>query len=916
MRSITRTKNLIIALILGIVCMVAGLFFYEKKASDVVTASAYESIGETYIDGFYMAEGMALRTVPDEPFCRFTVNVSEEMANNLSKKTTVNSLFFGAYKEYIPSDYYLSITRSADGQEDYVVNYHIDPDNARIGGSTGLIVQGTTCYLMFPINTDFETEYTYYCEYFSNDRVYKEEPIYGGGYYTRENTLRGVSSTTVTRSVGNVARKVLEAEGDRFTDKELQWVKHLAGYNNSSDLFTVNVHYKDVIEYGKIETLIEQVQINSLYCGSSSLVYSEVERILGFYGIHNFNVTYKDNEGRPIIIILQADSYTYTYDEQTEVGELTIEYRGFDYKNFAIRIQDNDPENATDLYFYKYATNVSQSSDSTRIYLDFNFSEIESLVFAKLSWIFSIKQSNVNIVNNSEYIDVIFTDNGLRVSFMPSYENELVNVSVLVLAEIIPDFSCDVQVKYSSLSFANGTIVETQETENRSMMYSAYIQLSNFSIFKESVMYERVTSALQVAELGKQEYFIPYNLEAKKNADGSFTLQMVYRYNMLLQITDETNGTVHFVACTANSLTYNINQLGIAANAGYRIKSLTSEDPSVTINFDEGNTSSLSVTVNVNTNQKKIIPISLKYSDIWNLNIVYMETYKDTPFALQKVETKQIKVSEYNPKSMTLKEIKRLLGRTDDMKVCGISLPDEKVKTELTSDSTYTATLSYGVCSINQIDYNGNTQEIRVPLTSFADWAKTFGDEDLTILALNREEQYFEYSNDVDREKLYGFFSMAVFEEQVLDFNYYFRNNTGAGNMVMFEQREVTGSSVYQFFGNLRDKGPLASISGHVGMAYCEILNDDNKILHSVFFYMDATEGYISDGGADDKNDTDGAFENTTQDVVDKVEDLWDEMSDGMETVRIAIAAVLGLALAGGIAFGVIWLIKYYKKKE
>ena len=79
---------------------------------------------------------------------------------------------------------------------------------------------------------------------------------------------------------------------------------------------------------------------------------------------------------------------------------------------------------------------------------------------------------------------------------------------------------------------------------------------------------------------------------------------------------------------------------------------------------------------------------------------------------------------------------------------------------------------------------------------------------------------------------------------------------------------------------------------------------------------MDATEGYISDGGADDKNDTDGAFDNTTQDVVDKVEDWWSEMSDGMETVRIAIAAVLGLALAGFIAFGVIWLIKYYKKKE
>ncbi len=66
---------------------------------------------------------------------------------------------------------------------------------------------------------------------------------------------------------------------------------------------------------------------------------------------------------------------------------------------------------------------------------------------------------------------------------------------------------------------------------------------------------------------------------------------------------------------------------------------------------------------------------------------------------------------------------------------------------------------------------------------------------------LNRTDRhYFKYSNDVTRENLYGFFSVAVFKEQVSDLNFYFKNNTGDGCMTIFSQSEVRGSGVYKFF--------------------------------------------------------------------------------------------------------------------
>lgn len=904
MRSRVKRKNLIVALLVGIVCFLAGLFFYEKKEP---TVNAKADTG-TYVEGFYMHEGLALRTVPNEPYVRFTVSITQEMKENLFAATTVSNGLFGQ-KIYKPTDYYLKITRKAEGQEDYEIYYHIDPDHSDLA-STDIQVKNDKLivYLVFPINTNYEIEYTYHCEYGKmGDIPYHTTH----GWFTREGYISLASSTTtVTRSVGYVARAVLENEAEYMSQQELEWMNHLAGYTTSTDTFTVNLNYQTIAEYGRIATKTEQYQVNSLYVGSGDMVYSALSDLKGFNGISYFNAVYKNPDGTPEEIILQANSYTYVYDQSANVGTLTITYRPFEYKSFAVRLQDNDAADAANLYYYIHATKVSENTAANTITLEFNFSEIVNKSFNDLGWIFELTKDNFTVTNNSQQTISTYIDNNvLKVTFSPENQDDLKNLSVFALSEIIEDYYCDVNIAFSSLSFDGATIQEAEESKNAKMMYSEYVKLCNFTTFKDSENYKDVEAALSVAELNGQEYFIPSGVEGNKNTDGSFTLQVLYDYNTLFKITDERSN-VHFVACTKNSLTYNISDLNIAASAGYRIQTFGSSDASVDVEFDEANTSKLSVTLKGNAKEKKIIPLYVGYSDVWNLNVVYMDTYKSTPFAEQKEYQTTISVSDYDIKNLTLSDIKKILGRTDDMKICGITKPFDDVDVELTSESTYTITLNYGVCSLRKIDYEGTISEIRIPLTSYVDWCNAFGD-DLTIMMLNTSEKtYFEDETDVARENLYGFFSVAIFEEQVSDFNYLFRNSTGDGNVVKFEVREAVGSSVYKFFDGIRTKGPIASLYGHVGMAYCEILNDDNKILHSYFFYMDATEGYMSNGGADNKDDTDTAFGNKAEDIGDWFKDVGNSIKDVFGVIGRIWGIMLGVSVIGLVVVGVVMAVQ------
>lgn len=915
MRSITRRKNLILAFVMGIICLVAGIFFYEKK-EPTVTASAETTI--TTVEGF-RAKSVQIARLDGILRLKFNLNITQEMSNNLSTPTQEDKGWFGSV-DYKPNRYYIKATKIKDGATVYEQFFHIDPEHSDFSSGL-LVVDGLTASVYFHMGMEWSTEFTYVFEY--GYRAFGTNPEdfenHGNFYFH----IVGEATNRPTFSVNGTARNVLTNNND-LTDEERKYLNMFAGYTTSSETFTVNLQYKEVVEYGKIETATEQYSVNSLFVGSGSLVYDEVSKLKGIQGISSFNAIYKHpQDGNAEEIILQADGYTYVYDEANNVGTLTIDYRPFQYKSFAVRVQDNDLENNENLYYYVRATETQENSETGEITITFDFGLIQQKLLRDFEWNCLFEWNNIYITNNST-LDVVLTNNKITVTFHYTQEDELKDINIYILAEIIPDYECNVTLHYSALTFNNEfdlaspieAIVKTKESLQTTMMYSNYISMSNhYSYFQQSDLFKVVKDALAVPELGDQIYLWPYGVRGLANDDGSFELNVRYKGFTLIQIVEHSSRQVFFRAADKNSLEYDIEDLKIAPPAGLRIKTL--EDPKyqsqpVKVEFNESEFTKLKVTLTGNTREIKIIDLRMLYSDTWNLNVEYMETYKNTPFAEKKTYSTAISVKDYNPEKLTLTDVKKIMCRTDDMKICGITRPFDDVDVELTSTSTYTVTLKYGQCSLRKIDYEGTISEVRVPLTSYVDWCETFGD-DLTIMMLNTTEKtYFEDETDVARENLYGFFSVAIFEEQVSDFNYLFRNSTGDGNVVKFEEREAVGSTVYQFFDNLRTKGVVKSSIGHVGMAFCEILNDDNKILHSYFFYMDATEGYMSNGGADDKDDTDTALGNKVEDVGDGLKGSWNRFWDGYGQLFRIMFAVSGLAI---VAVGVVIVVQKVKTK-
>ena len=187
---------------------------------------------------------------------------------------------------------------------------------------------------------------------------------------------------------------------------------------------------------------------------------------------------------------------------------------------------------------------------------------------------------------------------------------------------------------------------------------------------------------------------------------------------------------------------------------------------------------------------------------------------------------------------------------------------------------------------------------------------------------LNRTDRhYFKYSNDVTRENLYGFFSVAVFKEQVSDLNFYFKNNTGDGCMTIFSQSEVRGSGVYKFFSRLATKSGFMGILlgtpliSTMCMNLCELVDDDNAMYYSYFFYLDGTSEnpYLSNGGADNADDTDSAIKNALNDAKEWLKNTWDKLngSNAMKWLKILGGVALGILALTALAAGVYKILKW-----
>lgn len=924
-------KSVIITAILALIVLLAGLFCVFKDDKKTVSASA-----DT---GFYFEEGMALNVEPDNMHCRFIVNITLDMYGNLNQITDHDKFLW--IDKYTPNDYYLRITRS-DG---FYVDYHIDPAHSKMSAEQLVLSEDytveTKAYLEFPFGTDFSTEYTYECSYrkygttYVNQYTGQEMDYYEQGVTSVVEGLGLVDKTsnTVTRSVSYVASKVLEYDYDSYNDEQIEWFQYLAGSIPSDGKIPVILNYQYCEDYGYIVEKTKIFEVDSRFMYAGNAVFLEALKSMGYTDITKFNVSYADDFGGRII--LQADDYTYEYQTSEERGVLTIVYRPFSYQNFALRLQDNDTDDGINAFAYIYATGddveytgIEWEAGETAT-LTFDYGKIGAWMEASYTnWLFDLTFDDIVIDNTrAPHIEVVAGKDELTVSFDPAYEEELKNLSITILAEIEPDHEMTLNVTYQHLAFDGKTITDQWITEEYTVMFREYYFLLRWGEFQKSDYYKTVLSALEVDELGDEKYLIPKNVDGTTIEEGfspsiqddgtvSYLIppvrEIVVEYDewVLFAITDALSGNVHFKSSyNRNSLFYNVEDLKLTPPDGYRLAALESDDSLVDVEFAEDDAENAEVKLKVNSGQKLIIPITATFSDKWYLDILYLKPYKNTPFAVKTTETFEVGVNDYEDiENMKKADILALLDR-NSMVVANIADADAVAHAELTSSSTYTCTVTYGVASWKQVDYEGKGNELQIPLTSYADWCNTFG-KDWTIMYLNRYdgERYFEYTNEVEREDLYGFFSVAVFEEKVSNLNYYFANSGGDGSAIMFEEEEVKGDAVYRFFDNFRGKGVITSLVGHVGMAFCELVNDNNATYTSVHFYLDGT---TKQGGIDRNNggDNDSAFENATEDFFDKMGDFFDDFSNGFKKFGKKIlkygAIGLGCIVGGGIVVGV-----------
>lgn len=695
-----------------------------------------------------------------------------------------------------------------------------------------------------------------------------------------------------------------------------------AGYNHkANDDITINVSYKQLKDFAQVQTVVEQFTIKGWTILRENYIKNTMYNVLGKTAISDFNAIYTDSymiDGSiydtQTRVFLQAESLSYSFDASSSVGTITVNYAPFKYSNFVIRITNNDPENNLTIDYF--TADVVDNGESTT--LTYNFETIERQLYNSAKWLFDIQKEDLAIVS-APNVTTSLSNSALTITFDNAYENNLSELSVKIVTQIMEDYELNVSYAYASVD--NNLETTYINTEPVKMYYSKLVQLGNenFKTLEETeLIYLEVIASISPAVLNGQAYYTYDGIIKDYNEDKTAcTIIVEYSYTTLLKVTDSLASKTVYIALNSNSLTYDYEDLPFNVSNGYRIKNVTS-DGNVSISFNEHTPEDLTITINENTAQKKIITLTAELTDVWFVKINYLERYKLTPFAEYKTATKEVRVSEYGEiKNITADQTASIIGKST-LNVLKSTV--ESLDVRYDGKSTYTITPKYTYLSLKAIDYNGNSKEIKVPLTCYEDYCDMFG-QDWSILWLNSSEtQHFEYSNSVARDKLYGYFNVAVFEEQVSDLNYFFKSNTGDGCMTIFKSQQVQGDKVYQFANDMRESLLFGGV-GYSLMAFCEITNDSNNILESYFFYLDinSDKPYLSTGGADNAEDEDSAGENLGEDVIegikDNVDSIGNDIEDWLNNNPFAqFLKILGYVLIGGLAlFLLVWVFRKIK---
>lgn len=126
---------------------------------------------------------------------------------------------------------------------------------------------------------------------------------------------------------------------------------------------------------------VEEIRnVPSYMLQSANNVFENIKNQIGFEGISYFNVISKEyhfDEKEGALLerqksIKTAQSFSYRYDSEKNYGVIEVVYVPFDYKDLAVRVSNNDPENNLSIDLYT----VTVTEEGGYIGLEFNYEEL------------------------------------------------------------------------------------------------------------------------------------------------------------------------------------------------------------------------------------------------------------------------------------------------------------------------------------------------------------------------------------------------------------------------------------------------------------------------------------------------------------------------------------------------------------
>ena len=808
-----------------------------------------------------------------------------------------------------------------------------------------------TVYFDFP-TTAKATKLYFYVEVL---QYYREEEFWYNSNNARAVSYQRESITSIFRSnvqassLQDITKQILK-NNSSLADSLRTSMCNGVGISTTEEK-PLEVIYKAYSSSGNYETKSEIYNIGEVAAYNKFSAIRAMYNLSGIKSLAEFNIVSKkrtyDSETGQVInagdkILRQALGYEYVYNEAEEKGYLTVVYDEFRYKDFSITIKNNEADNALEINYYTATVNEKDGV----VTLTYKYSDIEERLLNSCGWLFDLKKEDFTVTGDSDaLVGVSIEENGLNVRIPVKYQSDLFGLNITAVAQIVPDEEYQMKYVYYggfAVSRDGKTITpDVTKSTGKAVKLSQLKRYNDYSNFMTDYGSE-VNAPLEAFERQYGvKYVQPQNIVmSTDSASKSCEITIEYQKHSLFLVTDNLTDEWHYLQIRHTSNVYTGDEFVNARGGevdGYRVDKLNSGTSALKITNNYQYAKAKAV-LDADTYSGDIYPVNVIFTDKWLIEINYMNQYKQTPFAEKTKYSGEIRVKDY-PDIYALKsaDLATILG-LKSMSIVNDRSTIDKITVSYDGIGTYKVNTTYTPLSIVQRDSDGKTQtEILVPLSCYKDWCEDYG-QSWSILYLNYAGKvYFKYSNDIVRENLYGFFSVAIFDNKTSNLNDVFSGFEATGCMTFHRSEEIRGSRAYEFLRS--DEGGLATLltfstvgllTGHpitgtviglaaqrVALAFCEspLANDENAVYTSYFFFLDGTSDtpMISESGSTDPTDKDGALKNTVDEIAGDIKNWWENLKDTIFNSSYAkiIAVGFGIVLIVLIGVLIIRLIRF-----